>query len=409
MKKILILGAGTAGTMMANKLERSLPAGEWSITVVDQYRTHYYQPGFLFIPFGIYTQKDVEKPKRDFIPPGVKMVFSEIEVIEPEQNRVRLKDGVMLGYDFLIIATGAKIHPGETEGMQGAGWHQNIFDFYTVEGAVALARFLKYWEGGRLVLNVAEMPIKCPVAPLEFVFLADWWFTERGMRDKVEIEYVTPLPAAFTKPKAAEVLSTFLADKNIRLTTEFDLAAVDSERRVISDYEDREVNYDLLVTVPTNKGDDLIARSQMGNEFNFVPTDKQTLVSKAHDNVFVIGDATDLPSSKAGSVAHFEADILVENLLSIIDGHAPRHHFDGHANCYIESGFGKGILIDFNYDTEPLPGKFPLPGIGPFSLLEETRMNHYGKMMFRWVYWNLLLKGAELPISSHMLMEGKRN
>lgn len=189
MKKILILGAGTAGTMMANKLDRSLPDGEWSITVVDQYRTHYYQPGFLFIPFGIYTAKDVEKPKRDFIPPRVKMIFSEIDVIEPEQKRVRLSDGVMLGYDFLIIATGAKIHPGETEGMQGAGWHKNIFDFYTVEGAVALARFLKYWEGGRLVLNVAEMPIKCPVAPLEFVFLADWWFTERGMRDKVEIEY----------------------------------------------------------------------------------------------------------------------------------------------------------------------------------------------------------------------------
>jgi len=409
MKKILILGAGTAGTMMANKLDRSLPSDQWSITVVDQHRTHYYQPGFLFIPFGIYSQKDVEKPKRDFIPSGVKMVFSEIDVIEPDQNRVRLKDGVILGYDFLIIATGARIHPGETAGLQGAGWHKNVFDFYTVEGAVALARFLKYWEGGRLVLNVAEMPIKCPVAPLEFVFLADWWLTEQGIRDKVEIEYVTPLPAAFTKPKAAEVLSTFLSDKNIRLTTDFDLAEVDAGRRVISDYEDREINYDLLVTVPTNKGDELIARSQMGDELNFVPTDRQTLVSKAHQNVFVIGDATDLPSSKAGSVAHFEADILVDNLLSIIDGHEPRQHFDGHANCYIESGFGKGILIDFNYETEPLPGKFPLPGIGPFSLLEETRMNHYGKMMFRWVYWNLLLKGAELPISSHMLMEGKRN
>jgi sulfide:quinone oxidoreductase len=163
-----------------------------------------------------------------------------------------------------------------------------------------------------------------------------------------------------------------------------------------------------LVTVPTNKGDEVISRSGMGNELNFVPTDKHTLRSKAHENIFVIGDATDLPSSKAGSVAHFEADILLENMLAVIDGKEPREKFDGHANCYIESGFGKGILIDFNYDTEPLPGKFPLPGIGPFSLLEETRMNHYGKMMFRWIYWNLLLRGAELPISTKMMMEGKR-
>jgi sulfide:quinone oxidoreductase len=408
MKKIVILGAGTAGTMMANKLDRALSPDEWSITVVDQVKTHYYQPGFLFIPFGIYSQKDVVKPKRDFLPPRVRVLFSEIEVIEPDPNRVRLAGGVMLGYDYLIIATGAKIQPSETEGLTGEGWRRNIFDFYTVDGAVALARFLKYWEGGRLVVNVAEMPIKCPVAPLEFVFLADWWFTEQGIREKVEIEYVTPLPAAFTKPRAAQVLGGFLEDKNIKLTCEFDIGEVSSKRNVIASYGEDEINYDLLVTVPTNKGDEVIARSGMGNELNFVPTDKHTLRSRDYENVFVIGDATDLPSSKAGSVAHFEADILLENMLAVIDGKEPREKFDGHANCYIESGFGKGILIDFNYDTEPLPGKFPLPGVGPFSLLEETRMNHYGKMMFRWIYWNLLLRGAELPISTEMMMEGKR-
>ena len=408
MKRIVILGAGTGGTIMANKLDCALPPEEWSITVVDEFKTHYYQPGFLFIPFGVYSQKDVEKPKRDFLPARMDVIFSEIEVIEPDQNRVRLKDGKILPYDYLIIATGVKIHPEETEGLKGEGWQKNIFDFYTVEGAVALSRFLKYWEGGRLVVQIAEMPIKCPVAPLEFTFLADWWLTEQGIRDKVEIEFVTPLPGAFTKPKASKLLGNFLENKNIKLTTEFDIAEVDSARNVISDYEGREVNYDLLVTIPVNKGDELLSRSGMGDEFNLVPTDPKTLVAKAHQNVFVIGDATDVPASKAGSVAHFEADVLIENVLSVIDGREPKHHFDGHANCYIESGFGKGILIDFNYDTEPLPGKFPLPGIGPFSLLEETRMNHYGKMMFRWMYWNLLLKGVELPISSKMLMEGKR-
>ncbi|NOY05759.1 MAG: NAD(P)/FAD-dependent oxidoreductase [Chlorobi bacterium] len=409
MKKLLILGAGTAGTMMLNKLAPVLERDEWEITIVDQYETHYYQPGFLFIPFGIYTRRDVIKPKRDFFPPGVNVVFSKIDVIEPDKNRIRLEGGKILPYDYLIIATGSKINPGETEGMLDGGWRKNVFDFYTVEGACALQHFFKYWEGGKLVLNITEMPIKCPVAPLEFVFLADWWFTEQGLRDKVDISFVTPLPGAFTKPRASQVFGDFLDKKNIRLVPEFNIARVDAENNKIVSWDEQEIEYDVLVTIPTNMGDELIGRSGMGDELNFVPTDKHTLRSKNWENIFVIGDATDLPSSKAGSVAHFESDILFENFLSAVEGRRLRAKFDGHANCYIESGFGKGILIDFNYDTEPLPGKYPLPGVGPFSLLEETKMNHYGKMMFRWMYWNLLLKGAELPIEPQMLMAGKRS
>ena len=408
MKQLLILGAGTAGTIMANKLAPVLDSEEWQITIVDQFETHYYQPGFLFLPFGIYNKQDVIKPKRDFFPPGVDVIFSAIEIIETDKNQVKLSDGRLLPYDYLIIATGVKIKPPETEGLAAGGWFKNIFDFYTIEGATALAHFLKFWEGGKLVLNIIEMPIKCPVAPLEFVFLADWWFTEQGIRDKVEIEFVTPLPGAFTKPRASKVFDDFLAKKNINLTPEFNVGRVDWENNKLISWDERELNYDLLVTIPTNMGDDLIERSGMGDELNFIPTDKHTLKADGHENIFVIGDATNLLSSKAGSVAHFQADILFENFLSAIEGRPLRAKFDGHANCYIESGFGKGILIDFNYDTEPLPGKFPLPGIGPFSLLEETKMNHYGKMMFRWMYWNLLLRGAELPIESQMLMAGKR-
>lgn len=408
MKKLVILGAGTAGTMMLNKLEPVLDKKTWHITIIDQFETHYYQPGFLFIPFEIYSPKDVVKPKRDFFPTGIDAVQSEIDVILPDKNQVKLKNGKILNYDILIVATGSKINPAEIEGLQEDHWHKNIFDFYTFEGATALAKFLKYWEGGKLVLNIAEMPIKCPVAPLEFVFLADWWFTDRGMRDKVDLQFVTPLPGAFTKPKAAQVFGDFLDKKNIGLTTDFNIARVDHQNNKIVSWDEKEVDYDLLVTIPTNMGDDVIARSEMGDELNFIPTNKHTLQSEKWENIFVIGDATNLPSSKAGSVAHFQSEILFENLLSYIDEQPLRAQFDGHANCYIESGFGKGILIDFNYDTEPLPGKFPLPGVGPFSLLEETKMNHYGKMMFRWMYWNLLLKGAELPIESQMMMAGKR-
>ncbi len=408
MKHLLVLGGGTAGTMMVNKLAPVLDKNEWSITLVDEHETHYYQPGFLFIPFGIYTPEEVKKPKRDFFPSGVEVIISKIELIEPKQNRVKLKNGRVLTYDLMIIATGTQIHPEETEGMKEDAWHKNIFDFYTIEGATALRNFLKYWDGGKMVLNIVEMPIKCPVAPLEFVFLADWFFTEQGIRDKVEIEFVTPLPGAFTKPVAAKFLGQFMEKKNIKLHPDFSVARVDYRNNKIIDWENNEVDYDLLVTIPTNMGAQVIADSRMGDDLNFVPTDKHTLQSKNYENIFVIGDATDLPSSKAGSVAHFEAEVLFENILRYIDKRPLKAAFDGHANCYIESGFGKGILIDFNYDVEPLPGKYPLPGIGPFSLLQETRMNHWGKMTFRWVYWNLLLKGAELPIETQMNMAGKK-
>jgi sulfide:quinone oxidoreductase len=408
MRKLVILGAGTAGTIMLNKLHKALAPRDWHITIIDQNETHYYQPGFLFLPFGIYSKRDVIKPKRDFFPLGTDVVISGIQRIDAENDRVILENNAVVPYEFLIIATGAEIAPSQTEGMKGSQWHKSIFDFYTIEGAIALTEFFKGWQGGRLVINITEMPIKCPVAPLEFAFLADWYFTERGIRDRVDIHFVTPLPGAFTKPRASAILGDFLGKKNIRLSAEYSIARVDNESKKIVSWDETEIPFDVLVTIPTNMGDEAIARSQMGDELNFIPTDNQTLRSEQYKNVFVIGDATNLPTSKAGSVAHFQSEILFENFMSITEGREPQERFDGHANCFIESGFGKGILIDFNYETEPLPGKFPFPGIGPFSLLEETKMNHYGKIIFRWMYWNFLLKGLKLPIESQMSMAGKR-
>ena len=408
MKKLLILGAGTAGTMVANKLSHLLSREEWQITIVDQNETHYYQPGFLFIPFGIYGENDVIKPKRDYIPPGVKMIVSEIELIEPGENRVRLaKDNQLLYYDYLIIATGTHPRPEETPGLTESEWRESIHDFYTFEGAVALARKLRTWEGGRLVVNIMELPFKCPVAPLEFIFLADWFFHERQMRDKVELTLVTPLPGAFTKPRAAQLLGNMLADKNINLVPEFYVERVEPEQKLLISYDEQEVPYDLLVTVPVNMGAEVIGRSGLGDELNHVPVDKHTFLSTAYDNIFALGDAANLPTSKAGSVAHFAVEVFVENFLRYLEGQEMLEKFDGHANCFIESGFGKGILIDFNYDVEPLPGKYPLPGIGPFSLLQESEMNHWGKVMFRWMYWNILLKGKEMPVTAKMTMAGK--
>ncbi len=409
MKRILILGGGTAGTIVANKLYQELDPENWKITVVDKDDVHFYQPGFLFIPFGIYKGKrDVMRSRRRYMPRGVELILSEIEIIEPDKNQVIIKkDNRTLPYDFLIITTGSHTAPEETPGLTDHGWRKSIFDFYTIDGALALSKKLRTWEGGRMVLNITEMPIKCPVAPLEFMFLVDWYFHEHNMRDKVELVMATPLDGAFTKPRASSILGNILEEKNIKLVTEFNTGEVDPDSKQIISYDERKVDYDLLISIPTIMGSELIARSGMGDELNFVPTEKHTLKARDFDNIFVLGDATNLPSSKAGSVAHFEGEVFLENFLRYIDGLDLLPTFDGHANCYIESGFGKGFLIDFNYDVEPLPGMYPLPGIGPFSLLQESRMNHWGKMIFRWMYWNILLKGKPMPVTAELSMAGK--
>jgi sulfide:quinone oxidoreductase len=407
MKKLLILGSGTGGTIMANKMRKKLSADEWTITVVDQNKTHYYQPGFLFIPFGYYQKKDIIKPATGFFPKGVEFVNARIGKILPAENKILLENGTEHNYDILIIATGTRISPEDTPGLKDGLWQKKIFDFYTLEGAESLAEFFKTWQGGNLVINVADNPIKCPVAPLEFAFLADYYFTKKGMRDKVKITYVTPLSGAFTKPKASKMLGSLLGEKNINLVSDFFLGEVDNENNKILDFGGREIEFDCLITVPLHSGDPVISGSGLGDEFGFVKTDKKTLQSVMFNNIFVIGDAGNFPSSKAGSVAHFQADVLEDNIISFINNRPLNKSFDGHSNCYIETGFGKGILIDFNYETEPLPGLYPLPVAGPFTLLKESRLNHLGKLLFKWIYWNILLKARKLPVTSHMSMVGK--
>ncbi len=408
MKRLLILGAGTGGTMMANHLRHHLKTNEWTIDIIDEREEHYYQPGYLFLPFDIYKPEDIIKPIKDFIPHGVNLVTGKISCIEPAVNLVSLVDGRQFEYDVMIIATGAKTAPELVEGMAGREWRNSVFDFYTFEGSLALRNKLRTWEGGKLLVHITEMPIKCPVAPLEFAFLADSFFKHKNMRDKVDITFVTPLSGAFTKPKATEALQHLLDEKHIHIESDFAIERVDNENKTIVDYGGRVLPFDLLVTVPTNKGDDVIESSGLGDELNFIPTNKNTLQTKAFQNVFVLGDASNIPASKAGSVAHFEAEILTNNILHFIKGEPLSEMFDGHANCFIETGNGKALLIDFNYTHEPVEGTFPFPGVGPLSLLKENRMNHMGKLAFRWIYWNMLLKGTHIPfVSAEMQEAGK--
>jgi sulfide:quinone oxidoreductase len=409
MRRLLILGAGTAGTMVANKLRPLLAASEWAITIVDRSEEHHYQPGYLFVPFGTYRPEEIVKPRRPLIARGIEQRTGEIDRVDTQARLVHLVDGTTLPYDQLVIATGTHPTPEETPGLaEPEAKDRGVHSFYTLEDAVALREALARFDGGRLVVNLVDLPIKCPVAPLEFAFLAEAWLRERGLRERTEVTYVTPLDGAFTKPLAARELGGMFDERGIALEADFLLERVDLEERQLVSYDEREVPFDLLVTVPLNLGAEFVGRSGLGDELRHVKVDQHTFLAHGHDDVFALGDAANLPTSKAGSVAHFAVDVFVENFVRHVEGLPMLERFDGHANCFIESGDGKAMLLDFNYDTEPLLGSFPFPEVGPLKLLAESEANHWGKLAFRWIYWHVLLPGRPLPLSSAMSMLGKR-
>ena len=330
MKKLVIVGHGTGGTIIATKMRSKLPEKEWDITVIDRDWQHHYQPGWIFIPFGIYTKDDCVKPRSKFVPPGVNLVLDEIIGIDPDQRLVKTRQA-NFAYDWLVVATGCGINPEEVEGMLGEGWGKEIHNFYTLDGALALHDKMKYFQKGRVVVNIAELPFKCPVAPLEFCFMSDWFFETHGVRSNIEIELVTPLPGAFTKPQASAMLGKLAEDKNVKVTPNFQISGVDAGRKIITSFDGREVNYDLLVAIPPNFGAKCIIDSGMGDPMGYVDTDHNTLKAKNFDRIYVIGDAANVPTSKAGAVAHYEADIVADNLIREIDGQPPWPNYDGHA------------------------------------------------------------------------------
>src|SRR5579884_2675477 len=324
VKQIVILGGGTGGTMTANRLRRRLDAGEAAIHVVDRDDRHVYQPGLLLVPFGLADARRITRPRRRQLRRGIRFHESEVAWVDLDARTVALADGA------------------------------------------------RRFDRGRLVVNLVDMPIKCPVAPLEFAFLADWYLRRRGVRRDVEIAYVTPLDGAFTQPVASAALASLLTAKEIELVTEFNAGEVDGAGGVLTSFDGRTVDFDLLVTVPLHGGAAYVARSpRLGDALGFVPTKRDTLQTLADPSVFALGDAADVPTSKAGSVTHFEAEVLADNVVRHLAGATLDPAYDGHANCFVETGFRKALLIDFNYATEPLPGRFPT-AVGPLSLLHES-------------------------------------
>ena len=406
-KNLVIVGSGTAGAMLANKMAKS---SDVTVTVIDDQEWHYYQPGFLFIPFNKLNPTKIKKLTAKVLNSEVSLVKSQVSSIDRDVKKVKANNGEEFSYDVLVIATGTHGDASLTDGLDDEqGWYKTIFDFYSPGGAIALKNALQAFTGGRLVVQIAEMPIKCPVAPLEFAFLADDYLKKRKLRHKTDITFVTPLSGAFTKPVCSQKLGYLLEQKNINLQTDFFTEKIDANNKIIKCYDGREIAYDLLVTVPTNVGAKIMQGQDFTDDMGFVEVDQHTLQSVKDPNIFAIGDATNVATSKAGSVAHFEADVLMKNILDYLHGMPLSEQFDGHSNCFVELGGGKGLLLDFNYQTEPLEGKFPFALVGPMSLLKPSRINHIGKLMFRYIYWTLLIPGRKIPfIPNKMSLKGKK-
>jgi sulfide:quinone oxidoreductase len=406
-KRIVILGAGTAGTLAANRLRRLLPPAEVEIVVIDQDNRHVYQPGLLFVPFGMAQPARLVRSRAGQLGPGIDFRAADVERVEVDADRVVLADGRALDFDVLVVASGAVLRPEETDGLAVAAPAGNVHGFYQLDAAARLAGALAAFEGGRLVVNVVDMPIKCPVAPVEFAFLADWFFTKRRLRHKVELTFVTPLDGVFTKAVCNKELSGLLDAKGVEVVSEFNTGEIDSSGGRLTSFDGREVPFDLAVVVPLHGGASFVERSEgLGDELGFVPADPATLQAKARPNVFVIGDAADFAVSKAGSVAHFEGPVLTRNVAQFLAGEPLDAAFDGHTNCFIESGYGKALLVDYNYVTEPVSGHYPWR-VG-LPLLRESRLNHLGKLAFEHVYWHVLLPGREIPgIGADMPTAGK--
>jgi len=396
MKRIVILGAGTGGTMVGARLREKLEDSEWEITLIDSDELHYYQPGFAFLAFGIYKGRECIKYKRDLIPKGVNFILDNVVAVDSVNRKVEGEKDYY-SYDWLIIATGCQIAPEEIEGIM-PDWYGNVYDFYTYQGATKLAKRLENFESGRVVVCISEYPFKCPIAPIEFALMADWFFTSKGIRGKIELEFVTPLSGVFTKPEASKILGALTVERNIKVTPDFCLAHVNTQEKFMGCYRGTKIPYDLLVVIPPNVGAPFIENSGLGDPMGYVYTDNFTLKAESCDRTYVIGDVANIPTSKAGSTAHYEVDIVVKNIINEIEGSEPESRFDGHATCFIASGFRKAILVDFDYDAEPRLGKFPFSTLGPFSSLKETSLNYWGKIAFKWLYWNQVLKGKGLPL-----------
>ena len=382
MERILVLGGGVGGTLAANllarKLKRRIDAGEVAVTLVDEGGEHVYQPGFMYIAMGGERAEKLHRPERSLLDRRVQLIIARATRIDAATRSVELESGDPLAYDYLLIATGSRIVPEEIPHFEAEAHH-----FYGADAAERLRAALDAFDGGRIVVGIAGMPYKCPPAPLEVTFLVDSELRDRGLRDRSEIHYCSPIGRAFTIESVSDMATPILEEKGIELHTFFNVETIDPERRVVESLEGEELSYDLLILVPPHRGAQLVVDSGLAPAAGWLPTDHHTLEVTGQERMFAIGDATDLPLSKAGSTAHFEAPIVVERIVAAVEGREPdavAGNYTGKVMCFFEVGDGKGTLLQFDYDHPPKPPK-------------PNRLWHLGKIVFNKTYWHTVPKG----------------
>jgi sulfide:quinone oxidoreductase len=382
MQRIVVLGGGVGGTLAANLVARRLKAeirrGDATVTVIDDSGEHIYQPGYMYIAMGNERPERLKRPERSLLDREVELVVGRAVEIDVAGRRVVLEGGQELGYEQLVLATGSRIVPEEIEHFETEAHH-----FYGPDAAQRLRDALNAFEGGRIVIGIAGMPYKCPPAPLEVTFLIEHELRQRGLRERSELHYCSPIGRAFQIPSVSEMATPILAEKGIELHTFFNVETIDPERRVIGSLEGEELPYDLLVLVPPHRGAQVVIDAGLAPPSGWLPTDPHTLLVKGHENVYAIGDATDLPLSKAGSTAHFEAPVVAERVAAAVQGREPKGKhasYEGKVMCFFEVGDGKGTLLQFDYEHPPRPPK-------------PNRLWHLGKIVFNKTYWHTVPKG----------------
>jgi sulfide:quinone oxidoreductase len=372
--EVVILGGGVGGTLTANLVARQAGARA-HVIVVDSTGRHVYQPGLLYVAVGHEKPENLSRDEARLLRHDVELATEAAVGVDPGARTVELASGRTLAYDYLVLATGSRTVMEEVPGAEGA------HDFYTMEGAVRLRQALEQFDGGTILVGVAGIPYKCPPAPVEFVFLLDDYLRARGIRDRTEIKLLSPLNRAFTIETTSRLVQPILAERDIELCTFVNVETVEPRTRTVSSLEGETFEYDLLVLVPPHRGQKLIQDSGLGDERGWVPVDRSTLRHEKLDRVWALGDATNIPISKSGSVAHYEAPIVAEQIAAAIMGApAPERVYEGKVMCFLETGHGQATTIRFDYEH---PARSPRP----------ARVWHWGKALFNKAYWHTIPQG----------------
>ncbi len=367
-RRVLVVGAGTGGSIIANLLARR-PGVE--VTVASRDATHLYQPGLLYVPFGWVSPDRLVRPQRPLLHPRVRFLHGAVHEVDPVRRVARLADGE-IGVDVLVLATGARLAPEEVPGLDDA------HHFYSPDAAVRLREALARFEGGHIVVGVAGVPYKCPPAPLEFALLLEWELRRTGRRRRTRITYVSPLPRAFPIESVADVVEPILSARGIELVTFFNVEQVDPARKVVASLEGEEIPYDLLVLIPPHRGAAPVSVDGIADRGGWIRTDRETLQVAGYEDVYAIGDATDLPVSKSGSAAHYQARAVAARIAGANPGRDVR--YTGKVMCFLETGERRATLLRFDYQHPPRPAA---PNPVAFAL----------KRLFNRVYWALVPTG----------------